>query len=83
MNFLENIQNWKKFPSVETLGYFNPLGNFIHLNQYIDEKDFEKSLKNPLLDRNRFSVFVHEYQHYIDQVSTLWGGFATKRWTII
>ena len=73
MNFLKNIQNWKKYPNVETLGYFNPLGNFIYLNEYVDDKDFEKSLKNPLLDRNRFSVFVHEYQHYIDHVSTLWG----------
>lgn len=73
MDFIKNIQNWKKFPSIETLGYFSPLGNYIYLNEYIDEKDFEKSLKNPLLDRNRFSVFIHEYQHYLDQVSTLWG----------
>lgn len=73
MNFLENIKNWKIFPNVETLGYFNPLGNFIHLNQYSDKEDFEKSFKNPFLDRNRYSVYVHEFQHYIDHVSTLWG----------
>lgn len=73
MNFLRNIQNWKKFPNIETLGYFSPLGNYICLNEYTDEKDFEESLKNPIADRNRFSVYIHEHQHYLDQVSTLWG----------
>jgi hypothetical protein len=71
--YLKNVPKWKIFPAVETLGYFSPLGNYICLNQYKDEADFEKALSQPGLDRNRFSVFVHEYQHYIDHVSTLWG----------
>lgn len=73
MNFLKNIKNWKTFPSIETLGYFHPLGNYIYLNEYKDDDDFAKSAKNPSLDRNRFSVFLHEHQHYLDHVSTLWG----------
>lgn len=71
--FLTKVPKWKTFPSVETLGYFHPLGNYIYLDQYKDDADFKKSLSQPGLDRNRFSVFVHEYQHYIDHVSTLWG----------
>lgn len=73
MNFLKNIKNWKTFPSVHTLGYFHPLGNYIYLDEYTDDEDFAKSAKNPSLDRNRFSVFLHEHQHYLDHVSTLWG----------
>jgi hypothetical protein len=73
MNFLTNIQKWKLFPSVDTLGYFHPLGNFICLNEFKDEKDFEKTLNNPSLDKDRYSVYIHEYQHYLDQISTLWG----------
>lgn len=71
--FLNNIPKWKIFPSVDTLGYFSPLGNFICLNEFEDENDFKKSIENPSLDKNRFSVYIHEYQHYIDQISTLWG----------
>ena len=60
--FLKRIPKWKTFPSIDTLGYFHPLGNYIYLDQYNDEADFQKSLSQPGLDRNRFSVFVHEYQ---------------------
>ena len=73
LKILNNIPKWKIFPSVDTLGYFSPLGNYICLNEFEDEKDFEKTLQNPSLDKNRFSVYIHEYQHYIDQISTLWG----------
>ncbi len=71
--FRKKVAKWKVFPSVDTLGYFHPLGNYIYLDQYADDADFAKALSNPALDRNRFSVFVHEYQHYIDHISTLWG----------
>lgn len=73
MKFLKQIKSWKKFPSLDTLGYYSPLGNYIYLEQYTDENDFAKAHENPITDRNRYSVFVHEYQHYIDHVSTLWG----------
>lgn len=73
MNFLKNIPAWKKFPDTQTLGYYCPMGNYICLNEYKNEKDFETALQNPSLDKNRFSVFIHEMQHYYDNVSTLWG----------
>jgi hypothetical protein len=73
MKFLENIQKWKKFPDTQTLGYYHPMGNYIYLAEYKDENEFQKSLLNPSLDKNRFSVFIHEMQHYYDHISTLWG----------
>lgn len=73
MKFLKNIPNWKKFPDTQTLGYYHPMGNYIYLAEYKDEDEFKTSLSNPSLDKNRFSVFIHETQHYYDHVSTLWG----------
>lgn len=73
MNFLKNISDWKKFPDTQTLGYYHSIGNYIYLSEYKNEEDFQKSIQNPSLDKNRFSVFIHEMQHYYDQVSTLWG----------
>lgn len=73
MKFLENIPSWKKFPDAKTMGYFLPMGNFISLSEYRNEEDFEKSHKHPNLDKDRYSVFIHEQQHYYDHVSTLWG----------
>lgn len=73
MNFKKNIAPWKKFPSVETLGYYHSMGNYISLNNIEDEAEFIKLSKNPTLDRTKFSVYIHEMQHYYDQVSTLWG----------
>lgn len=49
------------------------MGNYIYLSEYRDEDEFQKSLLNPTLDKDRFSVFIHEMQHYFDHVSTLWG----------
>lgn len=73
MNFLKNIPAWKKFPDTQTLGYYSPMGNYICLNEYKNETEFQTALQNPSLDKNRFSVFIHEMQHYYDNVSTLWG----------
>lgn len=73
MKFLKNIPSWKKFPDTQTLGYYHPMGNYIYLAEYKNEEDFDQSLKNPSIDKNRYSVFIHEQQHYYDQVSTLWG----------
>ncbi len=73
MKFDQEIDKWKKFPEADELGYYHALGNYIYLNEYKNAEDFKKSASNPSLDRNRFSVFIHENQHYIDQVSTLWG----------
>lgn len=73
MNFQENIKNWKKFPNVNTLGYYHAIGNYIQLNEYEDENDFKKANDNPSLDKNRYSTYIHEKQHYIDQISTYWG----------
>jgi len=72
----KKVTKWKIFPNINDkapAGYYNALGNFICLNEYEDEDDFLKSKSNPTLDKKRFSIFIHEYQHYIDQVSTLWG----------
>jgi hypothetical protein len=73
MNFLKNIPAWKKFPDTQTLGYYSPMGNYICLNEYKNETEFQTALQNPSLDKNKFSVFIHEMQHYYDNVSTLWG----------
>jgi hypothetical protein len=73
MKFLKNIPKWKKFPDTKTLGYYHPMGNYIYLAEYKDENDFKTALLNPSLDKNRFSVYIHEMQHYFDHVSTLWG----------
>ncbi len=62
----------KKFPSVDTLAYYHPLGNYIYLYEYADEADLLKVKEKPGSDRNRFSIYIHETQHYLDQVSTLW-----------
>lgn len=73
MNFLKNIPAWKKFPDTQTLGYYSPMGNYICLNEYKNEAEFTTAQQNPSLDKNRYSVFLHEMQHYYDNVSTLWG----------
>jgi hypothetical protein len=73
MQSIKNLPDWKKFPAINSLGGFSPLGNYIQLNQYEDEKDFLKSVEKPNLDKNRFSVYIHELQHYYDHVGTLWG----------
>lgn len=73
LKFLVNVPKWKIFPSISTLAYFNSLGNYIYLDEFEDENDFKKACDNPSLDKNRFSVYIHENQHYIDQISTLWG----------
>lgn len=73
MNFLKNIPKWKKYPDTQTLGYYSPMGNYICLNEYKTEDEFQIALENPSLDKNRFSVFIHEMQHYYDNISTLWG----------
>ncbi|WP_299485391.1 hypothetical protein [uncultured Allomuricauda sp.] len=73
MKFQEEIKSWKKFPNVDTLGYYHCLGNYIQLNEFEDEAEFKKAVTNPSTEKNRFSTYVHENQHYIDQVSTYWG----------
>jgi hypothetical protein len=73
MKFQEKIKSWKKFPNVDTLGYYHCLGNYIQLNEFEDETEFKKAVANPSADKNRISTYLHEYQHYIDQVSTYWG----------
>ncbi|MEB3799809.1 hypothetical protein INQ45_01530 [Flavobacterium columnare] len=73
MKFKKRIKSWKKFPNVDTLGFYHCLGNYIQLNEFEDENEFKKSSSNPSLDKNRFSVYLHENQHYIDQISTYWG----------
>lgn len=73
MQSIKNMDEWKKSPAISSLGGFSPLGNFIQLNQYEDEKDFLKSVENPSLDKTRFSVYIHELQHYYDHVGALWG----------
>ncbi|WP_445721625.1 hypothetical protein [Flavobacterium sp.] len=73
MKFKKRIKAWKKFPNVDTLGFYHCLGNYIQLNEYEDEAEFKKAASNPSLDKKRFSVYLHENQHYIDQVSTYWG----------
>ena len=73
MEFKKRIKSWKKFPNINTLGFYHCLGNYIQLNEYKDEEDFKKAVSNPSQDKKRFSVYLHENQHYIDQVSTYWG----------
>lgn len=73
MKFNKNIKSWKKYPNVNTLGFYHCLGNYVQLNEYEDEDEFKKAVSNPSLDKKRFSVYLHENQHYIDQVSTYWG----------
>lgn len=62
------------FPNLSTIASYNPLGQYITLNNYTKEsfsklgeanKD-SKSAKN-------FSIYFHEMQHWLDHYVTLWG----------
>ena len=72
INFLNSIQKWKKSPDTQPLGAYCAMGDFIQLNEFNDV-DFRRAQKKPSIDKNRYSVYVHERQHYLDQISTLWG----------
>ena len=73
MKILKKIKRWKTFPNLSTLGYYHILGNYIYLDEYKDQDEFDKSSKSPKLDYKRFSTFLYENQHYLDHVSTAWG----------
>lgn len=69
---LETDKIWKIYPSIKTLAYFHPIGNYIQLND-IRELELQEIFKNKLSNYEKYSVLVHEYQHWSDSVSTLWG----------
>lgn len=62
------------FPNLGTEGYYNFLNQTIVLNK-LEKKELvniEKLSKYHKV-RNFFSLAVHEYTHYLDSFSTLWG----------
>ena len=71
-NYLGNKEIWKIFPNAETIAYYHPLGNFICLNE-MDEKQFVEVSRNPDKYPGHYGTIMHEMQHWIDHISTLWG----------
>lgn len=65
-------ESWKHFPSVSTLAYYSPMGNYIKLNK-VTESILRKIRNEPESYLEQRAVLVHEYQHWIDHVSTFWG----------
>jgi hypothetical protein len=70
INFLNSIQKWKKSPDTQPLGAYCAMGDFIQLNEFNDV-DFRRAQKKPSIDKNRYSVYVHERQHYLDMMLLL------------
>ncbi|MCG3714169.1 hypothetical protein L5F64_01145 [Aliarcobacter butzleri] len=62
------------FPNLSTEGYYNFLNQTIVLNK-LEKKELANIDKLPKYEkiRNFLSLVVHEYTHYIDSFSTLWG----------
>ncbi|MFC4633481.1 hypothetical protein ACFO3O_06160 [Dokdonia ponticola] len=70
--YLGNNNFWKIFPSVDTVAYYHPLGNFISFNK-ISKDQFAEVFKNPTKFPEHQSIIVHEVQHWLDHIGTLWG----------
>ncbi|GGG36289.1 hypothetical protein GCM10011344_41460 [Dokdonia pacifica] len=70
--YLGNNNFWKIFPSVDTLAYYHPLGNFITFNK-LSEEQFDEVYKSPDKFSGHQSIIVHEVQHWLDHIGTLWG----------
>lgn len=70
--YLGNNEIWKIFPSVETVAFYHPLGNFIYLNK-MTEKQFVEVIKNPDKYPEHYGTIIHEMQHWTDHISTIWG----------
>lgn len=62
------------FPNLSTEGYYNFLNQTIVLNK-LEKKELANIDKLPEYEKIRsfLSLAVHEYTHYIDSFSTLWG----------
>lgn len=68
-NFIMGLKKKRIFPTINTLGYYDPFKFKIQLNEFITED--LKNIEN--LNYNKISTFVHEMQHWVDHSSTLWG----------
>lgn len=64
----------KIFPDTKVAAYYDPLSQIINLSKY-DKDDFVNlDLSNPTADDiDKISLFEHEFTHWLDHVSTLWG----------
>lgn len=64
----------KLFPVTKVSAYYDPLSQIINLSKY-DKDDFVNlDLSNPTADDiDKISLFEHEFTHWLDHVSTLWG----------
>lgn len=63
------------FPNTETLGFYEPLAQTVHLNKYDSTTiDRAKASDNFLVAARDFlRLTAHEMTHWLDHTSTLWG----------
>lgn len=62
------------FPYTFAKGYYDPIGQYINISKYTREQ-FEVARKDGLnlKNLNMMSLYFHEFRHWIDHISTLWG----------
>lgn len=62
------------FPDTKVAAYYDPFSQIITLAQY-EKVDFANlNLDNPTAnDIDKISLFEHEFTHWLDHISTLWG----------
>lgn len=62
------------FPDTKVAAYYDPFSQIITLSQY-DKDDFANlDLNKPTAnDIDKISLFEHEFTHWLDHISTLWG----------
>ncbi|MBD2716728.1 hypothetical protein IC231_16895 [Hymenobacter sp. BT646] len=73
----EQLQNneWSLFSSIQTVAYYSPLGDYIMLNK-VNETTLSEILNTDKLSFDNIkniSIINHEWQHWVDYTSTLWG----------
>lgn len=60
------------FPNTETLGFYDPLHQTIHIGKY-KSSDYENIQPNNNQDLDKIALLEHELTHWLDHCSTLWG----------
>jgi len=77
-------ENWRVFPNTVNLGYYSFFTQSVHLSS-VEKNDIEELIKLFIskqeeityeqyqLFRKTLSVLHHEYSHWVDNISTIWG----------
>lgn len=62
------------FPYTNELAYYNPLGQYIYMARYGKEEFAQFAEVGITLETlSHWSVYFHEYRHWLDHIGTIWG----------